>query len=139
MLTLAPFAGSGYRPGLLLALPVLMLLAFGFTALGVLIAVCIRRPEAFQIVAGLCLMPLLFLSGAVLPAQGLPGWLSGAVLANPLTYGVDALRRTLPGDAEVVSPAWAGWVPPVAVEIAVLGLLAVLALGVATARFARPE
>ena len=38
-------------------------------------------------------------SGAVFPAHGLPGWLGTAVLVHPLTYAVDAVRRTLPVDA----------------------------------------
>jgi ABC-2 type transport system permease protein len=143
MLLLAPTTGVPYTPELLLALLVVALIGFGFTTLGVLVAVYLTRPESFQVVISLCMMPLLFLSGAMFPARGLPGWLGTAVLVNPLTYGVDALRRTLPGDArlsgQATGPQWAGWTPPVALEIAGLATLALLALVVAARRFARAE
>jgi ABC-2 type transport system permease protein len=90
------------------------------------------------------MMPMLFLSGAMFPARGLPGWLGVAVLGNPLTYGVDALRRTMPGDGadlggRVLSPQLWGWTPPVVLEVAVIGLAALMVLTLATRRFSRVE
>jgi ABC-2 type transport system permease protein len=144
VLILAGVVGVPYRPQLLLVLLELALTAGTFTALGVLGAVWIKRIETFQIAAGLAMMPLLFLSGAVFPARGLPGWLGVAVLANPLTYAVDAVRRSLPGDGAdlgglAVSPQWWGHTPPLVVELAIVALMAVLALAIATHRFTRAE
>lgn len=143
VLVLAGVVGIPYEPGLLLALLQLALLGFAFTSLGVLVATAIKRPDTFQIVVGLCFMPLLFLSGAVFPPGGLPGWLGVLVTGNPLTYGVDALRRTLPGDVdlgnEAQGPQWAGWAPPVVLEVGIIALLATLALAVATRQFSRNE
>ncbi|PTH90239.1 ABC transporter [Streptomyces sp. A244] len=143
MLVMAGVVGVPYGLHLLLALGILGLVAFSFTVLGVLGAVCIRRPETFDIVMGLCAMPLLFLSGALFPVHQLPGWLNAAVLVNPLTYGVDALRRTLPGGTGLAGvdagPQWWGWTPPVALELSFIALLALGALAVAGRRFARTD
>jgi ABC-2 type transport system permease protein len=145
ILLLGPVAEVPYRPGLLLVLLQVVLVSFAFTALGVAAAVCIRRPETFQVAVSLCMMPLFFLSGAMFPADGLPGWLGAAVRLNPLTYAVDALRRTMPGDGSAAmgdraaSPEWWGWTPPVLVETGLVAALAVLALAVATRRFSRVE
>jgi ABC-2 type transport system permease protein len=134
--------GVAYRPQLLLVGLELGLIAFSFTVAAVLAAVSIRRIETFQVVVGLCMMPLLFLSGAMFPASGLPGWLGAAVKVNPLTYEVDALRRTLGGSAVVlgggtVGPRWWGWAPPVPLELGLIAALAAGALVIATRRFSR--
>ncbi|TDD91860.1 ABC transporter [Actinomadura rubrisoli] len=143
VLVLAGLVGVPYDLRLLVALVEVALLSFAFATLGVLMAVCIRRLETFQVVAGLSTAPMLFLSGAVFPASGLPGWLGAAVIANPLTYGVDALRRTLPGPLDLggqaSGPGWGGWTPPVLLELGIIALLALAALWVATYRFSRPE
>jgi ABC-2 type transport system permease protein len=141
MLT-AGVVGVAYRPQLLLVAFELSLIAFSFTVAAVLAAVSIRRIETFQVVVGLCMMPLLFLSGAMFPASGLPGWLGAAVMVNPLTYEVDVLRRTLGGSAAVLGhgtagPRWWGWTPPVPLEIGLIAVLAAGALIIATRRFSR--
>jgi ABC-2 type transport system permease protein len=41
--------------------------------------------------------PLFFLSGALFPLDGLPGWLGILTAADPATYGVDALRQSMLG------------------------------------------
>lgn len=141
VLVLAGTAHVPYDARLLLALVEVGLLSFAFTALGVLLAVCVRRPDTYQVVAGLFLMPLLFLSGALFPVGRLPAWLNAAVLVNPLTYGIDALRRTLSGPLDLGGvargPRWNGWAPPVALELGIVALLAAAALAVATSRFSR--
>jgi ABC-2 type transport system permease protein len=143
LLAFAGLIGVPYSPGLLLALVELGLLAFAFTAVGLLMAVCVKRPQTFQVAAALCMTPLLFLSGALFPASGLPGWLSGAVLANPLTYGIDALRRALPGSLDLEGkahgPQWGNWVPPEVLELGIVAVLAMAALMVATRRFSRSD
>jgi ABC-2 type transport system permease protein len=144
VLLLAPVAEVPYDPQLVTVVLELALMAFAFTALGVVAAVCIRRPETFQVAVSLCMMPLFFFSGAMFPANGLPGWLGTAVKLNPLTYAVDALRRTMPGESASTgsrssSPEWWGWTPPVLLEAGLVVLLASLALILATRRFSRVE
>ncbi|MGB3442135.1 MAG: ABC transporter permease [Actinophytocola sp.] len=143
VLLVAGYAGIPYGPELLLGLLEVALVAFTFTAIGVLAAVRIRRIDTFQIVVGIAVMPMLFLSGAMFPVGGLPAWLGTAVLLNPLTYGVDALRRTLPGDLDLggsaVGPRWWDWTPPVLLEVGIVALIAFVALAAATRRFARAD
>ncbi|RZS33982.1 ABC-2 type transport system permease protein [Herbihabitans rhizosphaerae] len=143
VLLIAGPVGVPYHPALLIALVEVSLVALMFTALGILAAVCIRKIETFQVVVSLCLMPLMFLSGAMFPPGGLPGWLGTAVQLNPLTYAIDAIRRTLPGDLDMggyaVGPQLWGWTPPVLVELAMVVALAFGALLVAARRFSRAE
>lgn len=73
-------------------IPVISLLAVGMTSLGVVVAARMRSFEGFPIIMNFILMPLFFLSGAMFPLQGLPGWMDFLTKINPLTYGVDALR-----------------------------------------------
>ena len=43
----------------------------------------------------LLLVPMWLLSGAFFPIAGAPAWLQWVMRANPMTYGVAALRRAL--------------------------------------------
>jgi ABC-2 type transport system permease protein len=76
----------------LLLLPTTLLLAVGMTAIGVAIAANMKSMEGFPMIMNLFLLPLFFLSGAMFPLQGLPGWMTFLTRINPLSYGVDMLR-----------------------------------------------
>lgn len=73
-------------------IPVIALLAIGMTSLGVVVAARMKSFEGFPIIMNFVMMPMFFLSGAMFPLQGLPGWMTFLTRINPLTYGVDALR-----------------------------------------------
>jgi ABC-2 type transport system permease protein len=73
-------------------LPLTLLLAVGMTAIGVAIAANMKSMEGFPMIMNLFLLPLFFLSGAMFPLQGLPGWMTFLTRINPLAYGVDMLR-----------------------------------------------
>ena len=145
LLPLAGIAHLPYDPVLLaLLLGELAVVALAMTALGVLLAVTITRTESFYAVLSVLTMPLIFLSGAMFPVQGLPAWLSWAVLINPVSYAVDALRRTitgyLPGPVPPQlfdGPRWGGWSPPVALELAGIAVLGAVMLVWASRRFGR--
>lgn len=66
--------------------------SFGLTGLGFLIAWRMDSTQGFHAIMNLFLMPMWFLSGALFPMEGAPGWLRYTMIANPLTYGVTALR-----------------------------------------------
>jgi ABC-2 type transport system permease protein len=98
-LLLAPLVGI--RPGAggwAAALGVMALVAFGLTALGVLLAWRFDSVQGFHSVMNLLLMPMWLLSGAVFPPGKAVPWVRAVMVGNPLTYGVDALRRVLTGD-----------------------------------------
>lgn len=63
------------------------------TAFGVFVASHIQRMEGFSVVMQLLLFPRRFLSWALFPLKGLPGWLAVITRLNPLTYAVDPLRH----------------------------------------------
>ena len=71
---------------------VISLIAIGFGGFAIAIATKMESLEGFGLIVELFVMPIFFLSGAFFPIERLPGWLSTAVLLNPLTYGVEGLR-----------------------------------------------
>ncbi|MER5604178.1 ABC transporter permease [Streptomyces sp. NPDC002265] len=144
LLGLAGAVGLPYDPLLLaLLLAVMILASFTITALSLLLAVSLDRPEIFHMLLGLVMMPLLFLSGGFFPLGNLPGWAHTLAAANPLAYGVDLLRRVIalrvPHQATAVGIEWFGRQPSLLLEGAVLLAGGVAALLWAARRFSRPE
>lgn len=98
ILLFAPLIGVSLSVWTILAiLPLMFLLAASMGALGVLLATRIRSMEAFQAVMQMLMFPMVFLSGAFFPVQGLPGWLNALVKLNPATYGITPLRQVMLG------------------------------------------
>lgn len=111
MLALAPLIGV--RLTVLTVVEVIaleFLMAVALTTFGVFIASRIERIEGFQVVMQLVLLPMLFLSGALFPLTGLPGWLTVLTRANPLTYAVAPLRAVV-FEAQDMPPAAAARFP----------------------------
>ncbi len=93
MLVLAPLIGVHLTPLLVIeVIGIELLMAVSLTAFGVFVASHIQRMEGFSVVMQLLLFPMLFLSGALFPLSGLPGWLTVLTRINPLTYAVAPLR-----------------------------------------------
>src|SRR5205807_10516736 len=56
--------------------------------------------HGFHAIVNLLLIPLWLISGALFPLSGASSWVRLLMWANPLTYGVEALRGLLfPGSA----------------------------------------
>lgn len=70
----------------------LFLLSISLVSLGLSIGANMKSPEGFMLIANFVIWPLFFFSGALFPLNNLPAWLSGVTSANPITYGVDAVR-----------------------------------------------
>ncbi|MDW5598610.1 ABC transporter permease [Conexibacter stalactiti] len=149
LLALAGFVDVPYDPLLLLGLFGLMLLiAFTVTAFGVMVAVRIRQIQTFTTVMQMFVMPLFFLSGALYPASGLPGWLELLTRLNPLTYAVDPMRRLVFSHLDISDTArrtldpgitWFGWRVPSLVEVGIVLALGLAMMGVAIWQFSRTE
>jgi ABC-2 type transport system permease protein len=71
------------------------LVSFALTALGFAIAWPLDSTQAFHAIINLFLIPLWLLSGALFPLSGASGWMRALMYANPLTYGVEALRSLM--------------------------------------------
>jgi ABC-2 type transport system permease protein len=105
LLFLALGFAAGVRFGPLAGLEIVALVfvvSLGLTALGFVIAWRMDSTQGFHAIMSVFLMPMWLLSGAFFPA---PAWSTAAdwgqrilalvMAANPLTYGVAALRRLL--------------------------------------------
>src|SRR5579862_445015 len=73
----------------------IFLVAFSLTALGFIIAWPMDSTQAFHAIINLFLIPLWLLSGSLFPLSGASLWIRMLMLANPLTYGTEALRSLL--------------------------------------------
>src|SRR5215467_6078203 len=73
----------------------IFLVAFSLTALGFIIAWPMDSTQAFHAIINLFLIPLWLLSGSLFPLAGASFWIRMLMLANPLTYGTEALRSLL--------------------------------------------
>lgn len=69
------------------------LLSYGFSCVFLLISMRIRRWPTQQLVGSLLTTPIMFFSNAFYPQSRLPGILAGLVELNPLSYGIDAVRK----------------------------------------------
>ena len=149
MLALAGLADVPYNPVLLLTLVgELFLLAFTLTSFGVMMAARITQFQAFMALTQMLVMPLFFLSGALYPLTGLPGWLSVLTRLDPLTYVVGPMRHAvfthlgLPAEVQqAMSPGitWAGWVVPIGLSLGIVAVMGLVMMGVAIVTFSRPE
>jgi ABC-2 type transport system permease protein len=83
------FAGLG------LALLMMVLIASTFIGIGLAFASRMRDIQGFSLVWNFVIFPVLFLSGALYPLKNLPKALQWLSMADPLSYGVDALRWAL--------------------------------------------
>jgi len=100
ILLFAPLIGVSLSPTIVLALlPLMFLLAITLGSLGVVLATRIRSMEAFQAVMQMLMFPMVFLSGAFFPLQGLPAWMNTLVKINPATYGIAPIRQIMLGTA----------------------------------------
>jgi len=96
VLLLGPLIGVGLSPLLVGQMIALMfVLGFAMTSLGIAVASRVQTLEGFGVVVNLFTMPLFFLSGALFPLVGIPGWLAVLTRLDPATYGVDPLRRVV--------------------------------------------
>jgi ABC-2 type transport system permease protein len=91
----------GLRPswgGVLTSIVVICLLAVGISAASYAMGLILKDEDAFApFIQGVSL-PLLLLSGVLLPMSLAPGWLETASKVNPLTHVVDGARSLFRGD-----------------------------------------
>jgi ABC-2 type transport system permease protein len=111
-------AGAAGAAGLLL------LVGFALTSLSLAIAWRLRSTQGFHAIMTLFLMPLWLLSGAFFPAAGAPAWLAALMAADPLTYGVAALRHLL---GEAAGGGAGAPLPGLPFALLVTGLFALVA------------
>ena len=149
VLCLAGAVHVPYAPTLILGVFVLqVLLAFAITAFGVMVAARITQMQSFMGVMQMVVMPMFFISGALFPVSGLPGWLSVLNRLDPLTYAVDPMRRLVfshlnvsPIARRVLDPGvtWFGWHVPAVLEAAIIVVLGLVMLSIAIWEFSATD
>jgi ABC-2 type transport system permease protein len=114
--------------GAALTLVIVALVGLTFSLLSYTLGLVFKSEDALAPVAQAIALPLLLLSGIMLPMTLAPDWLRTLSTLNPLTHAVDAARALFNG-------MWGD--PQIAVGGTVMGVLTVLALWVASRAFAR--
>jgi ABC-2 type transport system permease protein len=149
VLALAGTVGVPYAPTLLLSLiGCLFLGSLLLTAIGVLLSTRIKTIQAAMPVSQMLIMPMMFLSGALFPLAGLPGWLSVLTRLNPLTYVVQPMRHLVLDRLDLTAAerarllpvvTWNGWQVPVGVQLLVVVVLTVGLVSLAARTFRTTE
>lgn len=92
--------GFGFRvpvAGLLLGMALLVPLAVSLAALSYAFALVLPRQELFAPMSSTVIVPMLLLSGALLPMSTAPAWLDVLSRATPFRYVVEGVRAAFAG------------------------------------------
>ncbi|RJQ71667.1 ABC transporter permease [Pseudonocardiaceae bacterium YIM PH 21723] len=84
--------------GMLLGMLVLVVLCTGMAAIGYAMGLTLKSEDALAPLANTLLVPVLLLSGIMLPMNAGPGWLQTIAKFNPFSWIVTAERRLFLGD-----------------------------------------
>ncbi len=123
-----PFGLALDLAGVLVTLLLLALIGLVFAPLSYTAALALRSEDALApLVQGIA-MPLLLLSGILLPMALAPAWLRTLSSLSPLTHAVNAARALFNG-------LWGD--PEIVIGVGITGTLAVLAVWVAARAFTR--
>jgi ABC-2 type transport system permease protein len=144
LLVLAPFVGVVLDvPTVLEVIGLVFVLAFGLSALGVALASAMKSMQGFQVVMNFLMMPMFFLSGALFPLVGLPGWMTVLTRLNPASYGIDPIRRVLLGasgfPADRLAITIFDQTLPIPLESAIVLVFGFVMLGIAVRNFAKRD
>ncbi|MFF4160714.1 ABC transporter permease [Streptomyces sp. NPDC001678] len=147
VLASAGLTGIPYRLGMFAELLAeLVLASLAMTVMGAVVAVRTRRVRTFHTVLTVLTAPLVFLSGLMFPVSAMPGWMAAVTVVNPLTYAVDAMRRTVlshydaPADSRLFDPVtWGGHAVPPLLSVALVAAFCAVMLAAASRAFSRTE
>jgi ABC-2 type transport system permease protein len=81
----------------LLSYVYLVLVAIGLSSLSYATALRIKSEDAFAPLVNSVVVPLILLSGVMLPMTLGPGWLQGIARVSPFRYIIDAMREAYAG------------------------------------------
>jgi ABC-2 type transport system permease protein len=129
MILLAIPFGLTIQPGSIVAvLGLLLLLGLAIAPLSYAGGLMLKSEDAFAPLVNSIAMPLLLLSGILLPMALAPDWLKFLSDINPLTHTVDAARALFNAD-------WGS--PEIAIGVTVTAIFAVFAIWVGSRAFTR--
>jgi ABC-2 type transport system permease protein len=128
MLVAIPFGLKIDLAGAIVTLALLMLIGLAFAPLSYSAALILKSEDALAPLVNGIALPLLLLSGILLPLALAPEWLKFLSTLNPLTHAADAARALFNGD-------WSN--PEVAIGTVIMGALAAFAVWLASRAFGR--
>jgi ABC-2 type transport system permease protein len=99
------FDADGAVAGVLAAVAIVVLFAFGLSWAFTVLGLIMRAPNAVMNTGFMLLFPLVFLSNIFVAPETLPGWLEAFVDVNPISHLTTSARGLMAGDADAGSLA----------------------------------
>ena len=84
-------------PAVLMGFVYIMLVAVGLASVSYAVALLLKSEDAFAPLINSVIVPLVLLSGIMLPLTLGPGWLQGIARISPFRYIIDAMREAYAG------------------------------------------
>jgi len=128
MLLAIPFGLEATVGGIIVMLGLVSLIGLGMASICYAVALQMRSEDAYAPLIFSVSLPLLLLSGVLLPLNGAPQWLKTIANLNPLSYGVNAARDLFNGN---------GGDPDVIKGLAIMAVLAVVGVVIGSRSFSR--
>jgi len=123
-----PFGLSLNFVGFIVVLALVALIGLTIASVAYTVALWLRSEDSYAPIVFTSTLPLLLLSGVLLPLTLAPAWLRGIAAINPLAYAVDAARAVF--NNHLADPS-------VAKGVAIMAVLAVLAVLAGVRSFGR--
>jgi ABC-2 type transport system permease protein len=123
-----PFGLSIHPLGIALMLALLALLGLMMAPISYALALKLGDEDSFAPLIFTATLPLLLLSGVLLPMSFAPAWLRAIAAANPLAYAVDASRAIF--NNHLADPS-------IGIAVAITAVLAAIAVSLAARAFGR--
>lgn len=142
MFAIAPLLGIDISVAVVAKLlPLMALVSFMLTGLGVALGSRLRSVESFQMLSQVAIFPAMFLSGIFFPINNVPAWMDVLVKINPVTYAVAPIREialseqlaAIPADApfQITHVEWFGYTLSTWEELGVVVVFGALMLTIA--------
>ena len=84
-------------PAVLMSFIFIVLVAIGLASVSYAVALLLKSEDAFAPLINSVILPLVLLSGIMLPMTLGPGWLQGVARISPFRYIIDAMREAYRG------------------------------------------
>ena len=84
-------------PAVLMGFVYIMLVAIGLASVSYAVALLLKSEDSFAPLINSIIVPLVLLSGIMLPLTLGPGWLQGIARISPFRYIIDAMREAYAG------------------------------------------
>lgn len=100
------FRPDGGIPGVLLAVGLILVFAFGLSWIWTTLGLILRTPNSITMASILVQFPLMFASNVFVDPKTMPGWLRAFVEVNPVSLLVTAERDLMHGTATAGQVGW---------------------------------